>query len=224
MKAVILAGGKGTRLLPLTQAIPKPMLPIEGRPMLEQIILHLKKHGITEITLSIGYLGGQIKDYFKDGSELGVSIDYAEEREPLGTAGCLHALKSKLTDTFLLVGGDNLTNLDYTRFIASHKEKKADLSVALTEISIPVEFGIYEIDENQQVSSFKEKPVFKHLAGTMIFCIEPSVLAYVHEGFSNLTSDILPLLLKDGRKIHGYSFSGFWADIGRMEDYRKFIL
>lgn len=223
MKAVILAGGKGTRLRPLTYAIPKPLLPINERPMLEHIILYLKRYGITDIYLTIGYLGYQIKTYFNDGSELGVNIKYIEEKKPLGTAGCLNLIKDELDDTFILIGGDNLSTLDLAKFIEFHKKSKSVGTVALFKLENKLEYGIYKLNEDSSVNEFLEKPTYVHLAGTMMFVLEPEIFKFIpeNEGQSviNLTDDVIPKVLASGRKFSGYPFDGYWVDVGRLSDY-----
>lgn len=220
MKAVILAGGKGNRLRPLTNDIPKPMLKINDKPILEHVLMHLKKHGINDFIITIEYLGDKIEDYFKDGSKFGINIEYVKEKKPLGTAGCLVPLKSKLNETFLLVGADNLTDLDIKKFIEFHKENKALVTAALFEFSHKVPWGIYEI-ENGRIMKFQEKPSFTYDAGTMIFCLEPEIFEFIPEGFSNITDDILPKLLELKERLYGYPFKDFWADIGSIQDFEK---
>ncbi len=220
MRAILLAGGKGTRLRPLTHIIPKPLLPIDQRPILEHIIEYLKSFGITDITISVGYMGEKIREYFGDGSVWGVNIEYTEEKEPLGTAGCLALLKDKPKETFLVMAGDNITTFDLGKFIKFHKEKKAVASVALVEIEVPVDFGIAETDETQKIINFMEKPTFKYHASTMIYLVEPEVLDYVEPG-NDFAKDIFPKLLSKGFGVYGYKFSDFWADIGSMTEYWK---
>ncbi len=221
-KAVILAGGKGTRLRPLTYAVPKPLLPINGRPMLEHIITHLKRHGITEFIITVGYLGYQIKNYFRDGSELGVKIEYAEEKEPLGTAGCLVPLKDKLNETFILHAGDNITTLDFSKFLEYHKEKGGIITVAVTEMEIPIEYGVVEFGDDMVITAFKEKPVIRKYITALIMAVEPRIFEYIpEEGFANISDHVFPKLLKAGEKIVAYPFQDFWLDVGRPDDYNK---
>lgn len=221
MKAVILAGGKGTRLRPLTYAVPKPLLPVNQRPILEHIILHLKKFGITDMILTIGYLGYQIKNYFGDGSDLGFNIEYTEEKKPLGNAGCLNPIKNKLNETFIMMGADNLTTMDFSKFIRFHKRKKGIATLALTEIEVPVELGIADINKDGRIVQFREKPTYRYKAATLIWIFEPRIFKYIPKGFSDINKDILPKLLKAGEKVYGYPFKDFWADIGKIEEWYK---
>ncbi len=223
MKAVILAGGKGTRLRPYTYIVPKPLLPYKEKPILEHIIGQLKATGITDIIISIGYLGYQIRNYFGDGSNFGVKIEYSEEKAPLGTAGCLNLVKDKIDGTFLLFGGDNLTNaLDLKDFINYHKRKKAILTAAIFELVEKLKYGIYDVDSSGKIIGFREKPETKHLAGTMIFCMEPEIFRHIPErGAANLTDHVMPKLLKSKENVCGYIFRGEWVDIGSPDDYNK---
>ncbi len=225
MKAVILAGGKGKRLRPLTYAIPKPLLPINERPMLEHIILYLKRYGITDIYVTIGYLGYQIKSYFGDGKDFGVKITYLEEKKPLGTAGCLNLIKKELDDTFILIGGDNLTTLDLNKFIAFHKKSKSVGTVALFKLEQKLEYGIYKLNDDSSVKEFLEKPTEVYLAGTMIFALEPGIFEFIPENKGqsvvNLTDDVIPKVLKSDRKFSGYPFGDYWVDVGRLSDYEE---
>ncbi len=226
MKAVILAGGKGTRLRPLTYSVPKPLLPYRQKPILEHIIEKLKSHGINEFIITVGHLGYQIKNYFGDGSRHGVRIEYTEEKEPLGTAGCLNLARDKLKETFLVFGGDNLTDLDIEDFVRFHKEKDGIMTIALFEFEHKVSWGIYHLHDDHSIKGFSEKPTFRHIAGTMIFCMEPRVLDYIPDNTKNpsiinITDHIIPTLLENGEKIYGYIHKGEWIDIGRPEDLHR---
>ena len=225
MKAVILAGGKGTRLRPFTYVVPKPLLPFKERPILEHIILYLKKYGITDIIITISHLGYQIKNYFGDGKEFGVRIEYFEEKEPLGTAGCLLPFRDNLTETFLVLGGDNLTTLKLDEFIKFHRENGGIATAAVFEFEEKTKWGIYELNKDCTVSRFLEKPVFKHNAGTMIFLLEPEIFRFIphQKGAVNLTDHVIPRLLQSGEKVYGFCFSDFWLDIGCMDDYNRIL-
>ncbi len=224
MKAVILAGGKGERLRPLTHKTPKPLLTIKDRTILEYVIGYLKKHGISDLIITIGYRGEQIKEYFGDGRKFGVNIEYSVEEKPLGTAGCLAPVKSRLKETFILIGGDNLTKMDMKDFVKFHKKKGGILTAALFEFEEKSRWGVYNLDEDKSIRGFKEKPVFRHTAGTMIFCMEPEIFEHIPEnpkGVVNLTDHVIPELLKKGKKIYGFEFSDFWEDIGNHDDYER---
>jgi len=225
MKAVILAGGKGTRLRPFTHVVPKPLLPFKERPILEHVILYLKKYGITDLIITISHLGYQIKNYFGDGKEFGVNIEYFEEKEPLGTAGCLLPFRNKLTETFLVMGGDNITTLNLAEFIKFHREKKGLATIAVFEFEERTKWGIYEMNDDHSVSRFLEKPLFRHNAGTMIFLLEPGIFKYIpsSQGVVNLTDHVIPRVLQSNEKIFGFKFSDFWLDIGSMDDYNKIL-
>lgn len=224
MKAVILAGGKGKRIRPLTYEKPKPLLPVKGKPIILHVIDLLKKHGVKDLIVTLEYKGDQIKEFLGDGSEFGVNIEYTWEKDPLGTAGCLTLAKDKLDDTFLLMGGDNLTELDIGEFVKFHKRKKGIITAALFEFKEKCKWGIYELNPDKSIHDFKEKPVFRHTAGTMIFCIEPEIFRHIPdkpESLINLTDHTIPDLLKKGKKIYGFEFSGLWEDIGSLGDYRR---
>ncbi|MEE9323256.1 MAG: nucleotidyltransferase family protein [Candidatus Aenigmarchaeota archaeon] len=224
MKAVILAGGKGERLRPLTHKTPKPLLTIKNRTILEYVIDYLKSYGIRDLIITIGYRGEQIKKFFGNGKKFGVRIEYSVEKKPLGTAGCLVPLKNKLRETFILIGGDNLTKLNLKKFIEFHKRKKGILTVALFEFEEKSNWGIYNLNKDKSILNFMEKPVFKHTAGTMIFCLEPGIFKHIPKkpkGAVNLTDHTIPELLKKGIKIFGFKFSDFWEDIGNHDDYKR---
>lgn len=220
VKVVILAGGKGTRLRPYTYLMPKPMLPVNQKPMLEHIIESLSEQGFKDIYITVGYLGYQIKNYFGDGSRWGVNITYSEEDKPLGNAGSLTLIKDKLKDeTFLVIAGDNLSNINYNRFLDFHKEKGGTATIALIEIETQIDFGLADVNEKTgEITKFIEKPTLKHFAATMIYALEPEVLDYIEEG-KDFAKDVFPALLRDGKKIYGYVHRDYWMDVGRIKDY-----
>jgi NDP-sugar pyrophosphorylase family protein len=224
MKAVILAGGKGKRLRPLTYKNPKPLLPVKGKPILEHVINYLKGYGITDLIVTTEYMGDRIREHFRDGKRFGVRITYSEEKKPLGTAGCLTLIKDKLNETFILIGGDNLTKMNLKKFIEFHKKKKGILTAALFEFEEKSKWGIYNLNEDKSILNFTEKPVFKHTAGTMIFCLEPEIFEHIPKnpkGVVNLTDHIIPDLLRKGVKIFGFEFKDLWEDIGGHDDYKR---
>jgi len=224
MKAVILAGGKGTRLRPLTYKTPKPLLKIKGKTIIEYVIRHLKKHGITDLIVTLEYRGKMIKEFLGDGRKFGVNIEYTWERPAMGTAGCLTLAKEKLNETFILIGGDNITKIDLTKFARFHRKKKGILTAALFRMEEKSKWGIYNLKKDKSIRDFVEKPTFVHTAGTMIFCLEPEIFRHIPskpKGIVNLTDHIIPKLLKKGKKMYGFEFSGLWEDIGSLDDYER---
>jgi mannose-1-phosphate guanylyltransferase/phosphomannomutase len=180
MRAVLMAGGSGTRLRPLTCDLPKPMVPILNRPIAEHIINLLKRHQITEVVATLHYLPDVMRDYFQDGSDFGVQMTYAvEEDQPLGTAGCVKNIAELLDETFLVISGDSITDFDLTAAIEFHKSKKSKATLVLTRVPNPVEFGVVITDEQRRIRRFLEKPstseIFSDTVNTGTYILEPSV-------------------------------------------------
>jgi mannose-1-phosphate guanylyltransferase/phosphomannomutase len=224
MKAVIMAGGKGTRLRPLTSNQPKPMIPIANTPCMEHIVRLLKRHGFEDILVTLEFMTEAIQAYFGDGSEWGVSIKYSVEEEPLGTAGSVKYAEDRLTERFVIVSGDALTDVDLTEVLAFHEERGAEATLVLKGVEDPSEFGIVEIEEDGQVSNFLEKPdeeeVFSYTANTGIYLLEPSVLRDIPAGQEyDFAGELFPKLLEEGRRVYGYTTEGYWEDIGNIEQY-----
>ncbi|MBW2985478.1 nucleotidyltransferase family protein [Candidatus Woesearchaeota archaeon] len=223
MKAVILAGGKGTRLRPLTYETPKALLPVHGKTLTEHLFDLFKRHGITEVFLSIGYLGEKIKDYFKDGKEFGVDIKYLEENEPLGTAGPLKLAKNELTESFLVSNGDELKDINLDEMYKQHKKNKALVTIALTKVEDPSQYGVAKLD-GEKILEFIEKPkkgeAPSNLINSGLYIIEPEIIDMIPDGFAMLEKEVFPKLAKQGR-LFGYAFSGQWFDTGNMERYDK---
>jgi Nucleoside-diphosphate-sugar pyrophosphorylase involved in lipopolysaccharide biosynthesis/translation initiation factor 2B, gamma/epsilon subunits (eIF-2Bgamma/eIF-2Bepsilon) len=187
MKAVIMAGGSGTRLRPLTSTLPKPMVPVVNKPMAEHIVNLLKSHDFKDIIFTLHYLPDAIRDYFGDGSEYGVKINYAvEENTPLGTAGCVKALQDKLDSTFIVISGDSLTDIDLSAAVRFHKEKKSKATIILKHVANPLDYGVVITDANHRIQRFLEKPssseIFSDTVNTGIYVLEPEVLLYVLMG------------------------------------------
>ncbi len=183
MKAVIMAGGEGTRLRPLTSNQPKPMMPLANRPMLEHIVTLLSKHGYDDIVVTVAYLGNQIRDYFGDGSDFGVRMRYATEEVPLGTAGSVRNAADELDETFLVISGDVLTDIDLTAFVDAHHAKSAVASIALKRVENPLDFGIVITRPDGSIERFLEKPtwgeVFSDTINTGIYVLEPEIFDYI---------------------------------------------
>jgi NDP-sugar pyrophosphorylase family protein len=221
MKAVILAGGQGTRLLPYTASLPKAMMPIGNKPILEVVVRQLHALGVEEILLATGYLEELIRSYFGDGSQFGVPIHYSREDAPLGTAGPLSLLRERLTETFLLMNSDILTDLDFRALIAFHRAQSNDVTLALANRKQLIDFGVVRLDGDGQFHEWDEKPVLKFLVSTGIYVMNPRVLSMLPgNSFLNLP-DYIVSLNKSGTRIGSYIHEGYWLDIGRREDYEQ---
>jgi mannose-1-phosphate guanylyltransferase/phosphomannomutase len=224
MKAVIMAGGEGTRLRPMTSNAPKPMLPIANRPMMEHVITLLRRHGFDEIVVTVAFLATSIKTHFGDGSELGVSITYADEPVPLGTAGSVGNARRLLRDRFLVISGDVITDIDLGRIWQFHEERGGLATIGLTPVDNPLEFGIVITQEDGTIERFLEKPtwgqVFSDTINTGIYVFEPEIFDYIPPGRSvDLSSDVFPKLLADHRSLYGAVAEGYWSDVGTFDAY-----
>jgi NDP-mannose synthase len=218
VRAIILAGGKGVRLAPLTDVIPKPLVPIGGMPVLEIVIRQLKTCGFHRITLAVGYLADLIKAYFQDGSRWGVKLDYSYEAEPLGTAGPL-GLIDGLNETFLVMNADILTNVDYNYLIRYHREQGGVATIGAFEREVQIDLGVIVSDGHGRIKDYLEKPIHRYLVSMGIYIFEPKVLEFL-SGESYLDfPDLVKRLLKADLSVCFYPFSGYWLDIGRHEDY-----
>ncbi|TXK85273.1 sugar phosphate nucleotidyltransferase [Paenibacillus sp. N3.4] len=226
MKAVIMAGGKGTRLRPLTCHLPKPMVPLIGRPCMAYIVELLQKHGIRDIAVTMQYKPEVIRDYFGDGQAFGVNMHYFEETSPLGTAGSVKNAHEFLDDTFIVISGDSLTDFDLSEAIAFHKKKQAQATLILTHVSHPLEYGVVMTNDKSQIVRFLEKPswgeVFSDTVNTGIYILEPETLERVplNQAF-DFSQHLFPALLQDNQGLYGYVSSGYWSDIGNLQQYRQ---
>ncbi|HHU51327.1 MAG TPA: NTP transferase domain-containing protein [Firmicutes bacterium] len=226
MKAVIMAGGKGTRLRPLTCKIPKPMVPIAARPMMEHIIHLLRRYSLTEIGVTLFYLPELIKNYFGNGADYGVSLRYFVEENPLGTAGSVKNAADFLNETFLVISGDALTDINLEAAIDFHRKKKALATLVLTKVEAPLEYGVVITDEEGRIRRFLEKPgwgeVFSDTVNTGIYILEPEVLSYYDKDKPvDFSKDLFPGLLAKGEPLFGYVADGYWSDVGNLEQYRQ---
>lgn len=224
MKAIIMAGGEGSRLRPLTCDLPKPMVPVMNKPIMEHIIYLLKSHGITEIGVTLMYLPQKIKDYFGNGSNFGVNLHYFTEDTPLGTAGSVKNAEDFLDDTFVVISGDSLTNIDLTSAISFHKEKKSKATLVLTKVDVPLEYGVVITDKAGAITGFLEKPswgeVFSDTVNTGTYILEPEVLKYFDKGVKyDFSQELFPLMLSKNDPMFGHISSDYWCDIGDLEAY-----
>ena len=220
-KAVILVGGKGTRLRPLTLNTPKCMMNVQGRTIAEHLFDLLKKYGTRDVILSTGYMKEKIKEHYGDGSRFGVNITYVEEDEPLGTAGPLKLAKKHLNDSFIVTNGDELKNINIPRMFRLHKRKNALATIALTTVMDPANYGVARLS-GSRILEFVEKPKADEAPSNLInagfYLLEPEVIDMIPDGFSMLEKDVFPTLAKQGR-LRGFPFEGQWFDIGNMERY-----
>jgi mannose-1-phosphate guanylyltransferase / phosphomannomutase len=226
VKAVVMAGGEGTRLRPLTSNQPKPMVPIVGKPCMEHILDLLRRHDMHEVVVTLAFMPQAIRTYFGDGTTLEMDVDYSVEEQPLGTAGSVRLARERLDDTFLVISGDALCDVDLTGLVAAHREKGAAVTIALKSVDNPLEFGIVVTDEDGRVERFLEKPswgqVFSDTINTGIYVLEPEVLRHIPTDRPyDFSKELFPLLLEMGRPIYGHVLDGYWQDIGNLEQFRQ---
>ena len=217
---IIMAGGKGTRLKPLTNDVPKPLLKVADKPIIEHNIDRLISYGIDDFWLSINYLGDQIKDYFKNGESKGVKIEYVTEERPLGTIGSASSIKNFQHDSVLVTNSDILTNLDYEDFYQDFINSGADFSVITIPYEVIIPYAVLETD-NERVKSFKEKPTYTYYSNGGIYLIKKGLLDLIPENdFFNAT-DLMEMLIQLGKHVKSYPLRGYWLDIGKHEDFQK---
>jgi mannose-1-phosphate guanylyltransferase / phosphomannomutase len=226
VKAVVMAGGEGTRLRPLTSNQPKPMVPIVGKPCMEHILELLQQHGLEEIVVTLAFMPQSIRSYFGTGESLGLQIEYSVEEQPLGTAGSVRLASDALDDTFIVISGDALCDVDLGALIATHREKEAAVTIGLKSVDNPLEFGIVVTDDDGRIERFLEKPswgqVFSDTINTGIYVLEPEVLKHVPTDRPyDFSKELFPLLLEMGRPLYGHVLDGYWHDIGTIDQYRQ---
>ncbi|NSW52336.1 MAG: NTP transferase domain-containing protein [Anaerolineae bacterium] len=220
MKAVVLAGGKGTRLAPYTNVLPKPLMPIGEMPILEVLIRQMRNIGVDEVILTVGHLASLMQAYFQDGERFGVHINYSFEDAPLGTAGPLSLLKG-LTETFIVTNGDVLTTLPLSQLVAFHKEQKAAATIAMHQRNVKINLGVIETNNDHTVTGYIEKPTFDYLVSMGIYVFEPAVLHYIPKGKYLDFPDLVKILIANGEHVCGFTFDGYWQDLGNPEDYQQ---
>lgn len=220
MKAVILAGGKGRRLSPYTVVLPKPLMPLGDRPVLEILIRQLRHYGLTDMVIAVGHLAELIEAYFGDGSKFGVEIVYSREDEPLGTAGPLGLIEG-LDGPFLVMNGDLVTNLDYRVLAAHHAQTKAACTIAMYRRQLQVSLGVMEVNEAGRLLDYIEKPTYDYRVSMGVYVFDPTVLHHIPPGEHLDFPDLVMKLLRADEKVMGYPFDGYWLDIGRHEDYAQ---
>lgn len=221
MKTVILAGGKGTRLRPYTTVFPKPLMPINDKPILEIVIRQLRSHGFDEVIIAVGHLAELIMAFFNDGSKYGIKIEYVREEKPLGTAGPLSLMKDRLNETFLMMNGDVLTTLDYSAFVDAHKGNGAVATIAVKKRSVKIDFGVPQVEKDGRIVGYVEKPEIDYLVSMGVYAFEPDVLEYIRPNEYLDFPDLIRKLISNGKTVKGYVYDGPWLDIGRPEDYEQ---
>ncbi|OEK01631.1 nucleotidyltransferase [Roseivirga sp. 4D4] len=218
--AVIMAGGRGSRLKPLTDSTPKPMLSIGDKPIIEHNLDRLRTFGIDHFSISIRYLGAQIVDYFKDGSDKNIEIEYLNEDEPLGTIGALAGKNDYKHDTVLVTNSDLLTNLDYEEFYLHFQDQEADISVVTIPYQVNIPYAVVETGDDLIVG-FKEKPTYTYYSNAGIYLIKSRILDRIPKGTFYNATDLLESVMKSGGRVSSFNFQGYWLDIGRKEDFDK---
>ena len=221
-----MAGGEGTRLRPLTSNQPKPMVPIVGKPCMEHILDLLREHGFDDVIVTLAFMPQAIRGYFGDGEAYGVSIRYSVEESPAGTAGSVKLAEEALDETFLVISGDALCDIDLGALVRFHKEKGAMVTIGLKSVPNPLEFGIVVTDEDGRIERFLEKPswgqVFTDTINTGIYVLEPEVLRHVPTDTPyDFSKELFPLLLEMGKPLYGFVCDGYWQDIGNLDQYRQ---
>src|SRR5437588_2425052 len=224
MQAVVMAGGEGSRLRPLTSMLPKPRVPVAGRPIMEHILLLLRRHQVREVVATVQYLGAHIRNYFGDGSEQGVNLSYSVEDTPLGTAGSVKLAEDQLRETFVVISGDALTDIDLGAAVRFHRQRQSMATIVLKPVPNPLEYGVVVVDEGGGVQRFLEKPswgeVFSDLANTGIYVLDAAVFEHFDKGqVVDWSADVFPRLLERGEPVYGWVADGYWEDVGGHSAY-----
>lgn len=223
MKAVILAGGKGTRLAPYTKILPKPLMPIGDMPILEILLRQIRRAGVKDVVLTVGHLAGLLRAFFQDGQQLGLNISYSYEDKPLGTAGPLSLINS-LEETFLVTNGDVLTTMDMGTLMEYHCNSGATATIATHTRSVNVNLGVIQIDGNNQVTDYIEKPTYHFQVSMGIYVFDPRVLKYIPYNQYLDFPDLVLRMINAGEKVRCFPFEGYWQDLGRPDDYEQAVL
>lgn len=219
LRAVVMAGGYGKRLRPLTEDLPKPMLPVGDRPLMEHIIDQLRDSGIRQVNVTTHFRPEKIKDHFGNGVEFGVEISYVSEDEPLGTAGAL-GLMEPASEPFLVINGDILTKVDFRAMLKFHREHEADLTVGIRQYELQVPYGVLECD-GPLIKGVHEKPTYKFFVNAGIYLLDPTAQSYIPAGERFDMTDLIETLIAAGRRVVSFPIMEYWLDIGRPDDYEK---
>ena len=221
-RAVVLAGGKGTRLRPYTTVLPKPLMPVGDRPILDIVVRQLKAAGFERITIATGYLAELIEVFFRDGEAYGIPIDYFREEEPLGTVGALAKIEGLGDDDFLVMNGDVLTDLDYAALAGEHAASGAAATIATTKRDVRIELGVLvfgDSDDRSRLTGYLEKPKVRYEASMGVYCFAPRVLDHIEDGQPLDFPDLVTKLVEAGEMVRARRSDAYWLDIGRHDDY-----
>lgn len=222
MKAVVLAGGKGSRLAPYTKVIPKPLMPIGDMPILEVLLHQVKRAGVEEIILTVGHLAELLRAFFQEGERFGTKISYSYEDVPLGTAGPLTGIRG-LNETFLVLNGDVLTTLDFSDLVEFHKRAGALVTIATYNRHVKIDLGVLQLGTQNQVVGYIEKPTYDFQVSMGIYVFEPEALQYIPFQQYFDFPDLILRLIKEGKPVASYPFGGYWQDLGRPDDYEQAV-
>lgn len=221
MKAVILAGGRGTRLAPYTTILPKPLMPIGDMPILEVIIRQLKLAGVNEVILTVGHLSELIKAFFNDGCRFGIKISYSQEEKPLGTAGPLGLIRDQLTEPFLVMNGDVLTTMSFQALVSRRQRSESIATIAMHKRQVRIDFGVLEMGEDHKVVDYIEKPSIPYQVSMGVYAFHPNILNFIPDDAYLDFPDLVLDLIKHEQRVTGYMFDGYWQGLGRPDDYLK---
>ena len=220
LKAVVLAGGRGTRLAPYTSILPKPLMPIGDMPILEVMLLQMKRAGVEEVILTVGHLASLLRAYFGYGEQWSMNIHYSYEDEPLGTAGPL-ALVKGLKDTFMVTNGDVLTTLNLKDLLEYHKKEGGIATIAVHQRQVRIDLGVVQSNPDRVITGYIEKPKYDYTVSMGIYIFEPSVLSFIPQSQYLDFPDLVLKLINSGEKVVAYPFDGYWMDLGRPDDYEQ---
>jgi NDP-sugar pyrophosphorylase family protein len=218
VRAVVLAGGRGTRLRPFTTSFPKPLMPVGDIPILEILLRQLIRHDVTHVTMLTGHLAYLLEGYFQDGADLGVKIDYVHEPAPLGTAGPLRQLAGRIDEDFFVMNGDLLTDLDFTALMERHRKDGCPVTVSTFSRAEKIDLGVLKIGDDDRVTGYDEKPTLHYDVSMGVYAMSPAVLERIPEGYYDMPTLILDLLAA-GEPVTSRRHGGLWLDIGRPDDY-----
>jgi len=220
MKAVVLAGGKGTRLAPYTRIFPKPLMPIGDMPILEILLRQLKSTGIKDVVLTVGHLSNLLRTFFEDGNQWGLNISYSHEQSPLGTAGPLSLIQG-LDSTFLVTNGDVLTTLDFGHLLNYHRLQGGIATIAIHRRQVKIDLGVVQMQGDGHIDGYIEKPTYNYTVSMGIYVFEPRVMDYIPYNQYLDFPDLVLKMIAAGEKVSGYEFDGYWMDLGRPDDYAQ---